>query len=90
MSQTRATEKARADFESDCAALAADPAHAEVLRVRVATCPTCQGWVYQGAYPHCETSKGSQKEIRACLAAGLTISIITLAEAQKLAYCQCA
>ena len=57
------------------------------LKVKVATCPTCQGWIYQAAFPQCESSKGSQKEFRACIKAGLTISVLTLGEAKKLSYC---
>jgi hypothetical protein len=57
------------------------------LKVKVASCPTCGGWIFQSAFPLCETSKDSQKEFRACIKAGLTIDVITLGEAKKLEYC---
>jgi len=56
-------------------------------KVKVASCPTCNGWIFQSAFPLCETSKDSIKEFSACIKAGLTIDVITLGEAKKLKYC---
>lgn len=57
------------------------------LKVKVATCPTCGGWITQACFPMCESSKDMQKEFRACIKAGLTIDVLTLGEAKKLRYC---
>lgn len=72
------------DEDSDWPAPTTEHDH---LKVKVASCPTCKGWIFQSAFPHCETSKDSIKEFRACIKAGLTIDVITLGEAKQLKYC---
>lgn len=86
---TAAQAQAATDFSAACDALAADPTKADELKVRMATCQHCNGWVKQAASPRCDTDRESKKEFAACMAAGMNISTVTLTEARKVEYCNC-
>ena len=61
----------------------------QALKVKVASCPKCKGWITQSAFPHCESSKDSIKNFREHAKAGDTIDVMTVGEAMLLNYCRC-
>jgi hypothetical protein len=85
----RKAEQVSTEFSDACDALAADPNKADELKVRMATCQHCQGWVLQSASPRCDTDRESKKEFAKCMAAGMNIGTVTLTEARKVKHCNC-
>ncbi|NVO33548.1 hypothetical protein [Hymenobacter lapidiphilus] len=66
-----------------------EPLDRDKLKVKVATCPKCKGWILVSCFPRCEQSAGSRREFAKCIKAGDTIDVITLTEMDKLSYCDC-
>ena len=61
----------------------------QALKVKVASCPDCKGWITQSAFPYCESSKDSIKNFREHVKAGDVIDVITVGEAMLLSHCKC-
>ncbi|GAB2866273.1 hypothetical protein [Hymenobacter ruber] len=59
------------------------------LQVKVASCPTCKGWITQAAFPWCEEDADSQQGFAAHIKDGDTVEVMTVGEGMLLSYCEC-
>jgi hypothetical protein len=57
------------------------------LKVKLALCKDCGGWIMQSTFPTCETRADSRREFNKLIKQGHDIDVVTLREAEKLKDC---